>query len=78
MVFKVLLISLLTRLVFSFPKGSTTALTSTQRNTGSLKALNKHSLDTLFSNMWLLEEKNGKDSCYLRTASLQNITAFSC
>lgn len=40
---------------------STTASTSTQRLTGSLKGPNKPSLDTLFSNTWLLEEKNGEN-----------------
>lgn len=45
-------------------KDSTTASTSTRRSTGSSKALNKLSLDTLFSNMWLLEEKSGKRLIY--------------
>lgn len=42
-------------------KDSTTASTLTQRLIRSLKAPNKPSLDTLFSNTWLLEEKNGKN-----------------
>lgn len=42
-------------------KDSTTASTSTQRLIRSLKAPNKPSLDTPFSNTWLLEEKNGKN-----------------
>lgn len=45
-------------------KDSTTASTSTQRSTGSSKALNKPSLDTLSSNMWLQEEKSGKRLIY--------------
>lgn len=43
-----------------FFKGPTTALISTPRDRGSSKGLNKPSLDTLFSNTWLLVEKSGK------------------
>lgn len=46
--------------VFFFFKDSTTASISTQKDTGSSKAPNKPSLDTLFSSTWQLEEKSGK------------------
>lgn len=42
-------------------KDATTASTLTQRLIRSLKAPNKPSLDTPFSNTWLLEEKNGEN-----------------
>lgn len=49
-----------------FFKDSMTASISTQRNTGSSKALNKPSLDILSSSTWVLEEKSGKGlgKCY--------------
>lgn len=47
---------------------STTASTLTQRLIRSLKAPNKPSLDTLFSNTWLLEEKNGKNKLISRVS----------
>lgn len=65
---------MLNLIISSIFKDPMTASILIQRNTGSSKALNKPSLDTLFSNMWLLEEKSGK----ALSAAMQNVIACLC